>query len=933
MARRFEQYTKFYESSRIPFLAVEIVTNGKGDMVDLVCRFANDAAARLLDRTPQSMNGQRFSRNFPADRLAALAPFSAVAFSGSSASFPYETVLGETLNVSCYQLQYGVCACILDRPDSAGASERSGTELLLPDGLAGGTLVLEVGGGVRILSCGQQLYTLTGYSHQEFLNRFSQDLSLLILPEDWQGVLQELLDAVRSGHTLNCEFRIVQKSGESVWVSMQAERVSAAANSAVFHALLFSTQGKHQDQEALAQSLEKAAALESQLSGLYEAIPCASALFSVSADGVPVPVQISAALCELLGYTQAELLKRLGADPKWRVIPEDREPFSVAWNEALHARAPELHFPLRMQKKGGGVLRIRLDAAIRPQADGRAWLYAVYTDETEAWASRTALRYTLEQNDLFLMRPECLALDYDPLSDTARFSSLGPNRRTFVRTVPDYSRALSESVAAGYRETVFSALREARSKPCRGSFCYLGCYNGQDYRWYQATYVSLADSSGSVCRIVAVLEDVSVARRQAEQYRRHIVHWSAMAEDALAAAQLDLTGGRILNARSRNSHLLMVLFGNSAAECLSGLQRNIPLPEEQAKFAAAFSVNALLAASQGGRDVPSLDHGFYIDAERTIHTVSTAVTLVENPESHHIEAEVLLTDVDFRRRCTDVWGALTGSCFDFVLTIDAETRRYRSYGGGLVPADGPDFYNVALEQIEAHVLPAERRKIRAAILLPSILRYLKRQPFHEFIVSARTDTGAVRYEQFRFSWLNEAEHELLLTGMDITQYAEVCRRREQELTTSLEQVRTELNAQTHKLSRLRGKSTEQGESQDSPLPGCRLLSAPLPENLIDALTKAGCIVETAQTGLDALQRFAAQPAHRFSAVLLTPQLPVMDGSQTAAGIRGWEKSDAQTIPIFLLGGKADPSILYESAPAEPQALLQLLTQRLGGQPS
>lgn len=54
----------------------------------------------------------------------------AVAFSGSSASFPYVTAGGQTLTVTCYQVMYGTVACLLDPRSGAGAQSGALPELL-----------------------------------------------------------------------------------------------------------------------------------------------------------------------------------------------------------------------------------------------------------------------------------------------------------------------------------------------------------------------------------------------------------------------------------------------------------------------------------------------------------------------------------------------------------------------------------------------------------------------------------------------------------------------------------------------------------------------------------------------------------------------------------------------------------------------------------
>ena len=129
MAKHLEKFTKPFQESRIPFLLTEVITDGEGTMVDLVCRFANAPAAALLGDTPQALRGRRFTRVYPPERLESLAPLAAVAFSGSCASFAYQTAAGTALQVVCYQVMYGVAGCLLEAREGPVAD----TPALPPD--------------------------------------------------------------------------------------------------------------------------------------------------------------------------------------------------------------------------------------------------------------------------------------------------------------------------------------------------------------------------------------------------------------------------------------------------------------------------------------------------------------------------------------------------------------------------------------------------------------------------------------------------------------------------------------------------------------------------------------------------------------------------------------------------------------------------------
>ena len=194
MAKRLDKFSKPFRDSHIPFLLAEIITEGEGEMVDVVCRFINGPAAALLGLPSENLRRQRFTHLFPASALKSLAPLRDVAFSGSAASFLYTTSLNREISVTCYQPQYGVTACILEPLREEAPQEHT---RFLAENLPGIVLSLELSrAGVRCLSFTQGLCLLTGWNRRELLDRCA-DFNQLVEPEDRPELLQALLDALR----------------------------------------------------------------------------------------------------------------------------------------------------------------------------------------------------------------------------------------------------------------------------------------------------------------------------------------------------------------------------------------------------------------------------------------------------------------------------------------------------------------------------------------------------------------------------------------------------------------------------------------------------------------------------------------------------------------------------------------------------------------
>lgn len=752
MAKHLEKFTKPFQESRIPFLLTEVITDGSGTMVDLVCRFANAPAAALLGDTPQALRRRRFTQLYPPERLEAFAPLASVAFSGSCASLCYQSPSGTALQVVCYQVMYGVVACLLEAREGPVAD----TPALPPDAFPCAACVLELSRqGLRCLSFNQHLVQLTGWDQRQLYDRFARDFSALICPEDWPALLQSLLDAGREKLPFRQEVRLSCRDGSEVWVDFRARR---STEPGVFCVLLPEIQPARQHREQLKRQQSLLEESRRAMDGLLRTLPGAFLTAYRGPDGPTEVTAVSGRLAQLLELPMPELTERLRSDPLGFIPPQHREELQSA---LIRSRVTLL--PLRqlcpVRTASGRLLQLSLEGVWQPLGEDRWELYLACGDRTEEKRQEAELRLRTQLCDLLLDRSQIISLDYVPSEDVAHVETYDGGGHRATRRIEHYLTHLEHapSIHPEDRQRLISALRRASAHPGTGALEYRGNYDGRGWRWYRVSLVSLFDTRGDVYGLLGKAEDISERKAAAARFAALCRRCAAPPGGTLVLLRLDLTAGRILDARGESAQLLGAVFANSAEASLRHLRRCIPDGPRQAEFAHRFVPSALLDAFAQGQFYQSLEHPLTVEQGNV--WARTVMETAENPDSRHVELFCTVSDLDSRRQEAALL-ALAQRDYDALLTVDLPGGYCRICGqSGFFP--GGAFAAVTARYFRVLSPTAERTAARQALQLDTILDHLRREPVYEVDCPPRKTGGGPG--RVRCSYLDQGHRALLIT--------------------------------------------------------------------------------------------------------------------------------------------------------------------------
>ena len=758
MAKLLDKFTAPFRDSRIPFLLAEVITNGAGEMVDVVCRFSNDAAAAVLNLPAEELRGRRFTRTFPVRRLADLSALQSVAFSGSCATFTYTTLLGQTLRVTCFQPMYGLAACILDTPGPS----LQGAPLLGEHMPLAAAVVELTRTGVRCLSFNQRLCQWTGLDRRTLLDRHGSDLSSLVEPEDWPELLQALLDAARERCPADRDFRLLRRDAPPLWVNLRAEPLSAASGNAAFYTVLTDIDAQRRSQARTEARLRQAETDRALLEELVDHLPGGCCLLRRDPEGHLEALRTSRGLRDFLGYPEPELLRRLSADPLWRVPAAGK---AALLEQAAQARdrGEPLRQLIQVRPRGGGLRWLSVEARWVPQPDGSQLIAVFCTDATNDTEDAARQQFRSQLCDLLLDRSRVMIMDYDPAQDLARIERYTAAGAKVVRTVSGYLEQLpsSEAIHPEDRKKLAASMRKALSRSTPESLEYRGDYDGQGWRWCRISWSCVLDHTGGVRRLLGKVENVDRAKAAALRHRHLTARQKKLAPGILATAQLDLTADRILDAKAGSRHLSRVLFGNTADACLRHLRDNVPDVTVRTQFDALFRPEPLLEAFHQGRDRLSLAHSL-ISAEGVETPVQTTVELAEDPDTGHTVAFFSVADETERQRRDALLDTLALRDYDILLTVETASGLCRAYGHFREAAPSGTAYRSLLARYLQETVSSSRQRtaLRAAMQIDAVTAHLADAPVYECTVPL--PEGALL--GLCWSWLDRPGGVLLLTG-------------------------------------------------------------------------------------------------------------------------------------------------------------------------
>lgn len=245
-------------------------------------------------------------------------------------------------------------------------------------------------GFFTLLKINDYFFTLTGYSREEFNERFENRLSSVIHPDDVKLIARKL-PRLRLNENFSDRFRVMCKGGSAVYLRIDY-RLSEETNQGkqVIYILYTNVDRLTQQEMDYKRQAQFLSLVSSSISG--------GTLLTVPDDKRSIRY-VSDGLLTLLGYTKNELSEATGDSLYSLVIEQDRDRVREAFEQAIRANA-NVEMEYRVKKHGGELLWVMEKVSHMTDSDGTPCMVSVVVDMSLHKEEEESLRFKAERDPL-----------------------------------------------------------------------------------------------------------------------------------------------------------------------------------------------------------------------------------------------------------------------------------------------------------------------------------------------------------------------------------------------------------------------------------------------------------------------------------------------------------------------------------------------------
>lgn len=624
--------------------------------------------------------------------------------------------------------------------------------------------------------------SFSGLTEKEYLDLYRNNAAKVILEQDMEMVRDTLIKIFHGDQEGTCTYRTYHKEKGYVWTHAELKWIGEYEHR---HVLL----GTFRD-------------ISSQIA---EDTP--GGFFIYEAQENDRFFFVSENMLRMLGYDRTGFSKAFQNRFRYMVYEEDREKTLQSIEEQIAKNGQYDKVDYRIVKADGSLIWVHDEGHYVVDKDGRAWFYVTINDISGDVARRELLETENSRLEdivnsipagisVYRMTPDKISL----IAVTRLVCDMFGMREEEIKVQEE--QVFLEHLHPDDADNLIDTMKKIRvpgrhmSKPFRfadgkGGWKWLriNAYTAKEKDDTGFIYSVLIDLTSEMDAQQAVAEN---RRKQQENYRDSVKSLLFANPQSLCTVRLNLTRNRCEEWYGTSKYIINTIKSDTAEGVIDNISKIIRNAGDREVFLAHFKLPALAALFRSGKTSDTVRYSRLVEGG-TFIWVETVVNMVENPDTHDVEAVLYSENVDDQELNRKIIQKITDTGYDYiaVLSIPDQTFFYRYIGDdrdnflGGVPEEltKPQPYSKAVTNaVNSWVDQQEREHFEKETQIDELRKHLNEEDSYIFNVKARRNNGKEGWKQIRAVWLDETKERILFQQTDVT---DTLRNRQQELMERL----------------------------------------------------------------------------------------------------------------------------------------------------
>ena len=478
---------------------------------------------------------------------------------------------------------------------------------------------------------------LFGYTREEIKTLFNNDFYSLIHKDDVERIKKEIFKQLYKNKTIELEYRIITKNGNTVWVLDKGELITEPDGKEYFCCVTVDiTRTKQLEQEMEQKNLELEMISENVLGGI---------IITEFNDDFTIKYANSGYL-SMIGYTREQLENELKYKACNLVFYEDKKKALESIQHQLNTKGIAV-YQHRIRRRNGNIIWVSIKGRLIVDDDGIEKGIWILNDITDLKNAEQKLKINEERFRIALKQTSNTIFEYDIKTKSLLNTSKEIDKYNIYKITKNVPYSLVESgvIHKDFSDDFINMYENVINGAKKASCVVKMKLPDENYIWNKVTLTTIFDEDGNPVRAIGIQEDISKQKEAEIRYNQEGKYHSAILSEAMITYEINVSKDTFIKGNESWQKPFGIKPDNNYSQMVKTIANSIVHKDNKETFLNTFLCENLLDAYKNNVTEIKLEYRRMNQENKMIWVICT-MHLIKDSITNDIKALAYVKDID-----------------------------------------------------------------------------------------------------------------------------------------------------------------------------------------------------------------------------------------------------------------------------------------------